>query len=149
MRNVQVERTIAVDRSSTWAVLADYPNIADWNHGLKNSYAIGDATEGVGAQRKTELDPMGAMRETVVEWMPEEKMKIAIDQIEKMPVKQAEMTFVLSGDEETLVGMTYEYEPSGGPFGSIFGPLLDRQMHKGFNGFIDYLESAAQAEAAG
>jgi uncharacterized protein YndB with AHSA1/START domain len=149
MRNVQVERTIAVDRSSIWAVLADYPNIADWNHGLKSSHAIGDATEGVGAKRKTELDPRGAMRETVVEWVPEEKMAIAIDQIEKMPVKQATMTFTLSGDEETVVGMSYEYEPSGGPLGSIFGPILDRQMHKGFNGFIDYLESAAQAEATG
>ncbi|MGI9584928.1 MAG: SRPBCC family protein [Acidimicrobiia bacterium] len=149
MRNVQVERTIAADRSSTWAVLADYPNIADWNHGLKNSYAIGDATEGVGAQRKTELDPRGAMRETVVEWVPEEKMAVAMDQIEKMPVKQATMTFTLSGDEQTVVGMTYEYVPSGGFLGSIFGPFLDGQMTKGFNGFIDYLELAAQAEASG
>jgi uncharacterized protein YndB with AHSA1/START domain len=148
MRNVQVERTIAVDRSSVWAVLADYPNIADWNHGLKNSHAMGDATEGVGAQRKTELDPRGAMRETVVDWVPEEKMTIAIDQIEKMPIKQATMTFILSGGEETVVGMSYEYEPSGGPFGSVFGPILDRQMHKGFNGFIDYLQAAAQAKAS-
>lgn len=149
MRNVQVERTLAVDRSSVWAVLADYPNIADWNHGLRNGHAIGDATEGVGAQRKTKLDPRGAMRETVVAWVPEEKMTIAIDQIEKMPVKQATMTFNLSGDEETVVRMSYEYEPSGGPLRSVFGPILDRQMHKGFNGFIDYLESAAKAESIG
>jgi uncharacterized protein YndB with AHSA1/START domain len=147
MRNVRVERTLAVDRSSVWAVLADYPNIADWNHGLKKSYAIGDATEGVGAQRQTELVPAGAMRETVVEWVPEEKMAIAIDKIEKMPVKQAKMTFTLSGNEATVVGMTYEYEPKGGPLAFILGPILDRQMNKGFNGFIDYLEPAAQAKA--
>jgi uncharacterized protein YndB with AHSA1/START domain len=148
MRNVRVERTLAVDRSSVWAVLADYPNIADWNHGLKKSYAIGDATEGVGAQRQTELVPAGAMRETVVEWVPEEKMVVAIDKIEKMPVKQARMTFTLSGDETTVVGMTYEYEPKGGPLAFILGPILDRQMNKGFNGFMDYLEPAAQAEAS-
>jgi hypothetical protein len=71
MRNVKLERTLAVARSSVWAVLADYPNIADWNDGLKKSYAIGDATEGVGAQRQTELVPAGAMRETVAEWVPE------------------------------------------------------------------------------
>ena len=46
MRNVKLERTLAVARSSVWAVLADYPNIADWNDGIKKSYAIGDATEG-------------------------------------------------------------------------------------------------------
>lgn len=149
MRNVKVKRTIAVDRSSVWAVLADYPNIADWNHGLKGSYAVGDATEGVGAQRKTELNPAGAMRETVVEWVPEEKMAVAIDEIEKMPVKTASMTFTLSGDEDTVVEMSYDYEPSGGPFAIIMGPILDRQMHKGFIGFIDYLEPAARAQAKG
>ena len=103
MRNVKLERTLAVPRSSVWAVLADYPNIADWNGGLKKSYAIGDATEGVGVQRQTELVPAGAMRETVAEWVPEERMVIAIDKIEKMPVKQARMTFTLSGGGETTL----------------------------------------------
>jgi len=149
MRNVKLERTLDVARSSVWAVLADYPNIADWNDGLKKSYAIGDATEGVGAQRQTELVPAGAMRETVAEWVPEERMVIAIDKIEKMPVKQARMTFTLSGGgETTLFTMSYDYEPKGGPLAFIFGPLLDRQMKKGFNGFIDNLEPAAQARAA-
>ena len=148
MRNVKVERRLAAPQSSVWAVLADYPNIADWNDNIKNSYAIGDATEGVGAQRQTELVPAGAMRETVAEWVPEERMVIAIDKIEKMPVKQATMTFTLSGGgETTLFTMSYDYEPKGGPFAFILGPILDRQMNKGFNGFIDYLEPAAQARA--
>ena len=106
MRNVKVERTLAAPQSSVWAVLADYPNIVDWNDGVKNSYAIGDAIEGVGAQRQTELVPNGAMRmrETVAEWMPEEIMVIAIDKIEKQPIKQATMTFTLSdgGDHLSL-----------------------------------------------
>ena len=34
MRNVRVERTVAAPRSSVWAVLADYPNIVDWNDGV-------------------------------------------------------------------------------------------------------------------
>ena len=86
MRNVKVERTVAASRSDVWAVLADYPNIVDWNDGIINSYAIGEATEGVGAQRQCELVPNGkmSMRETVAEWVPEEKMAIAIDEIEEM-----------------------------------------------------------------
>ena len=105
MRNVKLERTLAAPRSSVWAVLADYHNIADWNDGVKKSYAIGDAIEGVGAQRQTELVPTGAMRmrETVAEWVPEERMVIAIDKVEKMPVKQARMTFTLSDDGETTL----------------------------------------------
>jgi uncharacterized protein YndB with AHSA1/START domain len=151
MRNVKVERTLAAPRSSVWEVLADYPNIADWNEGVTNSFAIGEATEGVGAQRQCELVPTGAirMRETVAEWIPEEKMVIAIDKIEKMPLKQATMTFTLSADgQSTPITMSYDYEPKGGPLAFVLGPLLDRQMRKGFNGFIDSLEPAAQALAA-
>ena len=147
MRNVTVERTVTAPRSSVWAVLADYPDIADWNDGVMNSYAIGDATEGVGAQRQTELVPTGAMRmrETVTEWIPEERMVIAIDNIEKMPVKQASQTFTLSDDgDATRFTMSYDYEPKGGPLAFILGPMLDRQMSKGFNGFIDNLGPAAQ-----
>jgi uncharacterized protein YndB with AHSA1/START domain len=150
MRTVKVERTLAAPRSSVWAVLADYPNIVDWNDGVKNSYAIGDATEGVGAQRQCDLVPKGEMRmrETVTEWVPEERMVIAVDQIEKQPVKQATMTFTLSdGDETTPFTMSYDYEPKGGLLAYIYGPLLDRQMKKGFSGFIDNLEPAAQARA--
>jgi len=150
MRNVNEEREVAAPRSSVWAVLADYPNIDDWNDGVTNSFAIGDATEGVGAQRKTELAPDGEMRmrETVTEWVPEERMVMAIDKMEKMPVKQARMTFTLSGgDETTLFTMSYDYEPKGALW-SFLGPVLDRQFGKGVSGFIDLLEPVAQARAA-
>ncbi len=149
MRNLKIERTVQAPRSSVWAVLADYPNIADWNGGVINSRAIGDATEGVGAQRQCELDGSVAMRETVTEWTPEEKMVIAIDQIEKMPVAKATMTFTLSdGGAATPMTMSYDYEPKGGPFGFVVAAMMGRPMNKGFNGFIDSLEKAAQAQAA-
>jgi len=138
MRNITVARTVAAPRSSVWAVLADYPNIADWNDGVMTSYAIGDATEGVGAQRQT-----------VAKWVPEEKMVIAIDKVEKMLAKQATQAFTLSGrGETTQFEMSFDYEPKGGPLALIYGPMLDRQMRKGFNGFIDNLEATAQARAA-
>jgi uncharacterized protein YndB with AHSA1/START domain len=148
MRNVKAERTLAASRSSVWAVLADYPNIVDWNDGIKNSYAISEATEGVGAQRQTEIVPNGKMRmrETVSEWIPEERMVLVVDNIEKQPIKQATMTLTLSGSGETTpCTMSYDYEPKGGPLALVFGPMLDKQMKKAFHGFMDNLESAAQA----
>jgi uncharacterized protein YndB with AHSA1/START domain len=147
MRNVKVERTVAAPRSSVWAVLADYPNIVDWNEAVKNSYAIGDVTEGVGAQRQVDVGSKGSIknRETVTEWVPEERMVVAVDKIEKQPVKQATMTFTLSdGGEATPFTMSYDYEPKGGPLALIYGPLLDRLLNKGFNAFIDDLEPTAQ-----
>jgi uncharacterized protein YndB with AHSA1/START domain len=149
MRNLKIERTVQAPRSSVWAVLADYPNIADWNDGVINSHVIGDATEGVGAQRQIELDGSVAMRETVTEWTPEEKMAVAIDQIEKMPVAKATMTFTLSdGGDTTPMTMSYDYEPKGGPFGFVVAAMMGRPMRKGFNGFVDSLQRAAQARAA-
>lgn len=148
MRNVKVERTVAAPQSSVWAVLADYPDIADWNEGVMKSYALGEATEGVGAQRQCELAPKGTMqmRETITEWVDDEKMVIDIDRVEKMPIKQATMTFTLSdGGGGTQFTMSYDYEPKGGPLARLYGPMFDQQLSKGFNGFVDNLEVAAQA----
>ena len=148
MRNATAERTLRAPRSSVWAVLADYPNIGDWNDGIKNSYAIGDATEGVGASRQCDLVANGMrMRETVTEWAPEQRMVLVVDNIEKQPIKQATMTFTLSdGGKTTPFEMSYDYEPKGGRLAFLFGPLLDRQMKKAFQGFMDNLEATAQAQ---
>ncbi len=150
MRNTKAGRTLDAPRSSVWAVLADYPNIDEWNVGVLNSFAIGDATEGVGAARQTELMPKGAMRmrETVTEWVALERMVIDVDQIKKQPVKRATMTMTLSGGgEATQFEMSYDYEARGGPLAFILGPMLDRQMGKAFEGFMDNLEVTAQAQS--
>ncbi|MEM7285082.1 MAG: SRPBCC family protein [Actinomycetota bacterium] len=148
MRNLKIERTVNAPREAVWAVLADYPNIADWNGGVNASFAIGDAVQGVGAVRKCELDGNVAMRETVTEWTEGQQMAIAIDQIEKMPVDEASMTFTLgdAGDRSTIT-MSYDYAPKGGPFGFLIAAMMRRPMNKGFNGFIDDLETAARARA--
>lgn len=148
MRNVKAERTLATSPSRAWAVLADYPNIVNWNDGIKNSYAIGDLTEGIGAQRQCDIVPNGKMRmrETVTEWVPEQKMVLAIDNIEKQPIKEATMTLTLSGDDETTdCTMSYDYEPKGGPLAILLGPIMDRQMTKAFQNFMENLETAAQS----
>ena len=67
MRTIRVSRRIDIPRQKLWAVLADFPNIADWNSGVKRSFATSDATNGAGATRHCDLAPMGALEETVVE----------------------------------------------------------------------------------
>jgi len=151
MRNVTVEGAVDSPRSNVWAVLADYPNIVDWNEAVMESYAIGDAVEGVGAQRQVNVGTKGSIRnrETVTEWTPDERMVIAVDQIENQPIKQATMTFTLSdAGETTPFTMSYDYEPKGGPLSRMYGPILDRLLSKGFNAFITDLGPAAQAQSA-
>jgi len=38
--------------------------------------------------------------------------------------------------------------PKFGPVGSLFGPVFDKQFKKGFGGFLDNLETAANAHSA-
>ncbi|MEM7139500.1 MAG: SRPBCC family protein [Actinomycetota bacterium] len=148
MKTLTVGRIVDASPAAVWAVLADYPNIMTWNDGVTNSRAIGDQTEGVGAQRVCELAPGGAMRETVTEWVAEKRLAVAIDEITKMPVKEARMTFALGdGDASTPLTMTYDYAPKGGPLSFLIAALMGPQMKKGFNGFIDGLEAAAQNRA--
>jgi hypothetical protein len=128
--------------------LADYPNIADWNDGIKTSYATSEATDGVGAKRHCDLAPLGALEETVTAWDPEDRMVISIDSASKIPIKRGEMTFTLNdADETTDFAMSYDYEPRGGFIGNLLGRLIDGQLRKGFTGFLDQLESAAQTQA--
>ena len=111
MRNVKQERTVAAPRSSVWAVLADYPNISDWNEPMANSYALGDAVEGVGASRRCEFGSKRSlkMRDTVTEWTPDQRVVIAVDQTAQQPLKQGTMTINPSdGVEPTPYTMSYE-----------------------------------------
>ena len=61
MREISVQRDIAAHRSAVWGVLADFPNIADWNSGVKVSRATSSATGGIGATRHCDLAPAGGL----------------------------------------------------------------------------------------
>ena len=149
MRTISVGRSLAAPRSAVWNVLADFPGISKWNSGITDSYSTSEATEGVGAQRHCDVAPMGALEETVVEWSPEDKMVVSIDEAQKLPIRRGEMTFLLGEDgERTTYSMTYRYVPKGGPLSFVFGPFLDRMLTKGFNGFVDDLETEASRQAA-
>ncbi len=145
MRQIKVSRDIAAPQSAVWAKLADFPNIADWNSGVKVSHSTSDAIEGVGATRHCDLFPVGALEETITEWSPDNKLVIRIDSAAKPPIKSGLVTFDLgSADGATTTDLTYEYVPRFGPIGSLLGPLIDRQLSKGFTGFLADLDTAAQ-----
>ncbi|NNC93415.1 MAG: hypothetical protein HKN80_13080 [Acidimicrobiia bacterium] len=111
-----VRRQVQAPRSAVWAVLADFPNIADWN-------------SGVGARRHCDLAPMGALEETISEWVPESRMVVRIDSAAKLPIKEGVVTFSLEErDGLTPTEVRYAYQPKFGVLGSMMGPVLDRQL---------------------
>ena len=127
-----------------WAVLADFPNISDWNSGIKASHDTGDGVIGLGAQRHCDLSPVGGLEETITGWEPNEKLVVNIDSATKLPISNGEATFTL-GDGETTID--YVYAPKG-LIGKLTAPMLDRQLRKGFAGFLTDLEKAAQQQPA-
>lgn len=149
MRNVTVTKTIAAPRSDVWAVLADFPNIADWNGGVKTSFATSEGVDGVGATRHCDLSPAGGLDETIVEWEPEGRLVVSIDRASKIPIKRGQVTFTLDSDggDQTPFSLSYDYLAKGGPLASIVGAMMSGQLRKGFTGFVDDLETAAQSRA--
>ncbi len=145
MRSITVQRNISTSSKAIWDVLANFPNVADWNGGVKKSWATGEQTEGIGASRHCDLKPAGTLEETIAEWDPLNKMVINIDSATKLPIKQGVAAFKLrsNGDDQTSVEIHYEYVPRWSFLGKIIGGALDKQFTKGFSGFLDDLENAA------
>ena len=140
MRSISVTDTFDVSPAAVWKVLADFPNISTWNGGVSASHATSTASDGVGATRHCDLAPVGALEETVLEWDPERKMVVSIDEARKLPIRTAVATFTIEpvGDGATVT-IDYAYEPRP----RLLAPLLDRQLTKGFNGFLADLGKAA------
>ena len=146
MRIVKARRQIAASPDEVWAVLADFPNIAEWNRGVNTSYATSDTTTGVGAKRHCDLAPMGALEETVTGWDEGKRMEVKIDSAARLPIVHGLATIILSGaDTATDVSVEYSYEPKFGFLGHLMGRfMLDGQFTKGFTGFLKDLERASR-----
>jgi hypothetical protein len=85
------------------------------------------------------------LEETIIGWEPDRRLVVRIDEAAKLPIQSAEVTFTL-GDttpEQTSTTVVYAYQPKFGPVGRLMSPLLDRQLRKGFEGFLADLERAA------
>jgi len=147
MRVVRVTRQIGASPENIWAVLADFPNIADWNRGVNRSYSTSDAAAGVGAKRHCDLAPIGALEETVTGWDEGNRMEIRIDSADKLPIAHGLATFTLSASDAATTGVSveYSYQPKYGFLGQMMGRfMLDRQLTKGFRAFLKDLDVASR-----
>jgi len=71
------------------------------------------------------------MRETITEWLPEEKIVIAVDNVEKQFFKHASMTITLSDDgQATPFTMAFGYEPKEGPLATLTGQFSTGSSRK-------------------
>ena len=145
MPSIQVTRTSTKSPEALWDVIADFPNIANWNSGVKTSVATSSDTGGVGATRHCELSPAGALDERVLEWEEGRRVKIAVDKASKAPIKNATANFSITPEENDVrLDIEYEFEPKGGVAGRAASPALKKVFTKAFSGFLDEWDAVAK-----
>ncbi len=144
MPNLQVSRTSTKSPEALWEVIADFPNIADWNSGVKASFATSAEARGVGATRHCDLSPAGALEERVLEWDEGKRMKIAVDSSQKAPVKTATVDFSITPEADGVrLVVDYEFTPKGGAAGRAAAPALKKVFTKAFTGFLNEWDETA------
>ena len=142
MNNMTITKTLNAPRSSVWAILADFSNVADWNPAVEKSHATSEAVGGVGATRHCDLAPMGTTEESVIGWEPEERIVIKVDDSELVPFKEATAIFALEGtDDTTDVTVSFEFAAEGDP---QIGEEMEKQLAVQFEGVLAGLEAAAK-----
>ncbi len=142
MRSITVIRTMRADREAVWSVLDDFGNISVWNGGVKASHSTSDEPTGLGATRHCDLAPAGQLEETIVGYTPTSQMVVRIDSAKTLPIDHGQATFDLGDSTPLEMSLRYDYQPKG-LVGRLMGPMLDRQLTRGFNGFLADLDAAA------
>jgi hypothetical protein len=129
-----------------WAVLADFPNLANHWSGLRATSIIGHQTSGVGARRRVHLKPTGSMEETVTTWEDGRRIDTQNRPSMSVPFRQARSTLTLEPDNGgTSVRFDYRYVPRGGPIGRLTGPMIDKMLTRTFTDMLVATEKAALA----
>jgi uncharacterized protein YndB with AHSA1/START domain len=145
-RHITVQRRMAAPVDSVWAVLADFPNLADHWRGLKATRSIGEQARGLGARRLVRLKPMGSMEETVIKWEDGRTIATKNEPSASVPFSQAEATLHIEPDGDgTVARFEYRYLPRGGPLGRVTGPLIDRMLTVQFTSMLSAVEKAARS----
>lgn len=143
-------RTINASSAAVWEVLADFGNIADWTDQVRTSYRTGAAIAGPGARRHCDLSPVGQLEESIIGFIPEQRLDISIDSATGLPIKTSISTFELReiDADTTEVVMTADPQLKGGPVAPLLRTMLSSRLTRGLAALLDDLAVAAEARTA-
>ncbi|MDH3628716.1 MAG: SRPBCC family protein [Acidobacteriota bacterium] len=124
--------TVTIDASvdDVWNALSDIGAIHRWNPGVEDSRltTTGDVT--LGSARRCELGGKNYLDETVVEWVPGERLTMRIVGT-NLPFKSADIGFTLAGyDRGTRVCVSPVYRLKFGPIGALLDILVVRRQYR-------------------
>ena len=128
MSQFSTDIIINASREEVWSVLSDIGTIAQWNPGIKESYATSEQPDGPGATRFCDLGGKNYLNEEVVQWKYCEKLTLRIIE-SNMPFESADIHFTLEDEAgRTKVTAAPEYRIKYG----LIGQLMDRYYVRNF-----------------
>lgn len=143
-------RVINAPVEVVWAVLDDFPRIAAWSAGIKNSYTTGDGATatGLGAERRCELGGKKVLDERISAYTEGESMTVDVWNVEGLPLKSSQVTFSVraTGPDTTEARVDGQVVPKlPGVLVALARPLMAKGIGKNFGGLLD--ELAAESES--
>lgn len=145
--STHISKSIEVDtpHARVWDVFADYGGADAWHPYFERAYLDGEQAQGVGAKRICEFGPKLHIRETVVEWVANERMVIDIEFVHGMgpPIDnvRAGVHVAPKGDgDHAHLELTIDYDTRWGPVGWLMNHLMIIKQYEQV--FIDMLAAA-------
>ncbi len=128
----RISDSVKIDapKEDVWAAIADLGDIQQFHPGVKKSYYTTEQREGVGASRRCELKPFGAVDERAIEWKDGESITLEIYDGEKTPpFKTAIAVMSVEGNGDGSVArLVIEYELKYGPLGALMDRVMVRRQ---------------------
>lgn len=147
---VNVSTTAKAPKAVVWGIIDDFENVADYTDAVKVSTRTSEHATGLGASRACDLAPLGSTNETILEYVPSEKMVVSLHDVGGIPVKSSKSTFSLTEIDATTTEITFnaEVQAKGGPFSGIIAKRLEKRLPKGSLAMINDFAAAAEAKVA-
>ncbi len=127
MSKIENEIRVNCEPEQVWRVLADLESVQSYNPTVRLAEICGEPRTGVGATRRCELEPSGAVTERVTHW--EEGTAIGLEVIvSDWPIVFMRWVTRLEPEAgQTRISQQLEYQVKFGPLGWLLDKLVMRR----------------------
>ncbi|MEM8924120.1 MAG: SRPBCC family protein [Actinomycetota bacterium] len=120
-----------------WDVYADFGAADVWHPYFESAALVAGSPErGVGAARDCVFGPRSSIRETVTEWIENERMVIAIEFLSGPPMPITDLmaavdVAAVADSASTNLTLSLDYARRWGPIGAVADHLVVRRLYLG------------------
>ena len=132
MHTVSATRTIDTPVATVWNAIDDFGNVYRFHPKIEYSESINDVAAGEGAKRQCDFYDGAAIREEVVESVPEQRHVTNVFDLGSFPLKKMVGRLDLEpiDEDSTDVKMTMSFVPKYGPVGWLMAELMMKRQFR-------------------